>query len=75
MCGNVFFLPPDNRMKESGREGRMDKPDRGGGGTRGEGMSGHGLGYLGQRCVCVCVFFLLSYSQGSVFTLLNGQRK
>lgn len=43
-------------MKESGREGRMDKPDGGGGGTRGEGMSGHGLGYLGQRCVCVCFF-------------------
>lgn len=55
MCGVVFL--PDNRMKESGREGRMDKPDRGGGGMRGEGMSGHGLGYLGQRCVCMCVCF------------------
>lgn len=34
----------------------MDRLDGGGGGTWGEGMSGHGLGYLGQRCECVCVF-------------------
>lgn len=52
-CVEMLFLSPDNRMKESGGEGRMDRPDGGGGGTRVEGMSGHGLGYLGQRCMCV----------------------